>query len=381
MKTRKQECRILRCAKKGTDKPLRNKPQERSKAVTEQTRKPNKKHNQRTVESHRSRVEQNQGDNREPEHATWREHGYSHGHGNLHTTRRQRQRHGAHKTHEFRHGAQCSLRRNQILGEIKKLEGRPKKGPNHPQKRDKRVAQKTANNTKDTNSELWNLIAAESDRIRRQGATHHKHRHGKRNTTGPQRQGFHLCRKCRHATNRSQTQESNFGRHQEIQSNEFPGRFHGSQLQGGIAGKAQDGTRVGAARSTAAEKHLRPKGERSDDAQAGVEQQHGKDSERDGHETGARERNHLYQETAGGSGGRTSKLPSGSLTSSRARHQSSQSSILGLPRRAGPSQDKRAAVRTPHERDTGSHYAKSTAIRHERIESMVLSPWNSARTR
>ena len=83
----------LRCAQKGTDKPPRNKPQERD---------------QRTVESHRSRVEQNQGDNREPEHATWREHGYNHRHGNFHTTRRQRQRHRVHKTHELRHGAHCS---------------------------------------------------------------------------------------------------------------------------------------------------------------------------------------------------------------------------------------------------------------------------------
>ena len=39
----------LRRAKKGTDKPPRHKPQERGKAVAEQTRKPNKKHNQRTV--------------------------------------------------------------------------------------------------------------------------------------------------------------------------------------------------------------------------------------------------------------------------------------------------------------------------------------------
>ena len=97
----------LRCAKKGTDKPPRNKPQERGKAVAEQTNL-TKKHNQRTVESHRSRVEQNQGDNREPEHATWREHGFNHRHGNLHTTRRQRQRHRVHKTHELRHGTHRS---------------------------------------------------------------------------------------------------------------------------------------------------------------------------------------------------------------------------------------------------------------------------------
>ena len=82
----------LRCAKKRTDKPQRNKPQERSKAEADKTRQPNKKRNQRTVQSHRSRVEQNQGDNREPEHATWKEHGYNHRHGDLHTTRRQRQR-------------------------------------------------------------------------------------------------------------------------------------------------------------------------------------------------------------------------------------------------------------------------------------------------
>ena len=38
-----------------------------------------------------------------------------------------------------------------------------------------------------------------------------------------------MCYKCRHATDRSQTQEPHFVGHQEIQSNEFPGRLLRSQ--------------------------------------------------------------------------------------------------------------------------------------------------------
>ena len=67
MNPRKQDCRICAAPRKERTSHKRNKPQEWAKQWPTKQGNPNKKHNQRVVESHRSRVEQNQGDSREPE--------------------------------------------------------------------------------------------------------------------------------------------------------------------------------------------------------------------------------------------------------------------------------------------------------------------------
>ena len=75
-------------------------------------------------------------------------------------------------------------------------------------------------NAKETNSELGNLFEAESNKIKATPG------HSKRIITKPQRYGTH---KCRHATDRSQTQEPKFVGYQEIRIDELPGRLSRSQ--------------------------------------------------------------------------------------------------------------------------------------------------------
>ena len=150
-------------------------------------------------------------------------------------------------------------------------------------------------NAKETNSELGNLFEAESNKIKATPG------HSKRIITKPQRYG---TRKCRHATDRSQTQEPKFVGYQEILIDELPGRLSRSQPQGGSCGEAQSGAGAGAKgpAAAAAEKHLCQEGQGSARAHAGAERENEQNPELGDYEAETRERSQRYQAAAGRNG-------------------------------------------------------------------------------
>ena len=192
-----------------------------------------------------------------------------------------------------------------------------KEGPNHPKKRDKRVVHK-AEQLKGQTANCGVSSRPRQTRSRRHPRIQPQYNVETRTTptqTQTRQKQHHrtTATRCPHVL-QVQTQQTALKRRNQIWSNikkyeavSFQEGFHGSQPQGGSCGKAQNGTGASTARFTTAvaEKHLRSKRQGSGGAQTGAEHQHGKDSESDGHEAEARERNQRYQEAAGGSGGGT----------------------------------------------------------------------------
>ena len=87
---------------------------------------------------------------------------------------------------------------------------------------------KQGNQTRNTTNELWNLIEAESNKIKATtGNPNTLH------TTGRQRQrhGVHKTSEFRHGAHCSQAQEPDFGRDQETRNDDMSGGFCERQTQ------------------------------------------------------------------------------------------------------------------------------------------------------
>ena len=211
-----------------------------------------------------------------------------------------------HRTHE------CTKERVQNLRSTKK-------GPNHPKKRDKRVAHK-AEQLKRTNSELWSLIEAESNKIEATPANPTTIQRGDKDQTNANTDTADATPQDHSDTvstcaTSADTQQTALKHRNQIPSDikKYEAMSFSRMASKGASLKAEAVPKLRTELEQAQQDLSQPlprniyvrKDKEAKAIKAGVEHQHDKESESDGHEAEARERNQRYQEAAGGSGGRT----------------------------------------------------------------------------